>query len=365
MDGDANLLANPKIRVRDHEKAKVMIGDKVPVVTTTSTPNGFVAENIQYLDVGLKLEVEPTIHLHDDVGLKIGLEVSSLVSSIKTNNGSSAYQIGTRNFNSVLRLKDGETQLLAGLINDEARSAANGIPLLGDLPVLGRLFSSQNDNRQKTEIVMSITPHLIRNIRRKDPMSESFWSGTEASLRSKPLQLRSFDAVANGNPNVVAAGTLPANGIPAQAVPNPNAAADNGRLKLQWKGPDQVKVGQPFTLELNLDSQDALRAAPLQLQFDPAAFEIVTVKEGDYFSKNGKSSFNHVIDKPSGRISVGAASADGAGAQGKGQLLSVELRPLTVNAEAQVSVVGMTPIGSGQALTRPTTPVVYKVAVAQ
>lgn len=109
IDGDANLLANPRLRVRDREKAKILIGDKVPVVTTTTTPNGFLSENIQYLDVGLKLEVEPEIRLRDEIGLKMSLEVSSVVATIKTTSGSQAYQIGTRNFNSVLRLKDGET----------------------------------------------------------------------------------------------------------------------------------------------------------------------------------------------------------------------------------------------------------------
>lgn len=183
-DGDAKLLANPSIRVRDREKAKIMIGDKVPVVTTTSTGN-YVSENIHYLDVGLKLEVEPNVYLRDEVGLKISMEVSSLVSSIKTNNGSQAYQIGTRNFTSALRLRDGETQILGGLISDEDRTSASRLPLLGELPFLGRLFSNQSDNRQRTEIVLSITPHLIRNIQRANPALESFWSGTETHLRVK------------------------------------------------------------------------------------------------------------------------------------------------------------------------------------
>jgi len=356
-DGDANLLANPRIRVKDKEKAKVMIGDKVPVVTTTSTPNGFVAESISYLDVGLKLEVEPNIHLHDEIGIKINLEVSSLVSSIKTNNGSQAYQIGTRNYSSALRLKDGETQLLAGLISDEARSAANGIPLLGDLPVLGRLFSNQNDTRNKTEIVMSITPHLVRNIRRKDPATESFWSGTEANLRTKPLQLRNFEGAAAAN----SAGAKAATNV---GLVNTPAPVDASNIKLQWKGPAQAKVGEVVSLVLDIDSQDSLRAVPLQLQFDASQFEIISVKEGSYFSKNGKGSFNQVIDKPSGRISIGASTIDGSGIKGAGQLLTLELRPLKENPEAQISILSMTPIGLNQSVAKPLMPVMYKMAVA-
>lgn len=362
MDGDANLLANPRIRVRDREKAKIMIGDKVPVVTTTTTPNGFLSENIQYLDVGLKLEVEPEIHLRDEIGLRISLEVSSLVSTIKTSNGSQAYQIGTRNFNSALRLKDGETQILGGLISDADRSNANRIPLLGDLPLLGRLFSSQKDEKQKTEIVLSITPHLIRNIQRKEPAAESFWSGTEANLRSKPLQLRMMEspkeqtAPDNSTQN-------PPVSVPLVSVPQAAPFANAGDVKLSWKGPAKAKVGEVLTLELNLDSSKALRAAPLQLAFNQTAFQIVAIKEGDFFSKGGKGNFSQVLDAPSGRISVGLTSNEADGVKGEGRLLTIELKPLAAAMDAEISVIGIVPIGISQAIDRPLVPVTHRIEI--
>ena len=178
---DLNVLANPRIRVRNREKAKIHVGDRVPVITTT-TPNttgAATAETVTYVDVGIKLEVEPNIYLDGDVAIKIALEVSSLGSATKTNNGSLVYQIGTRNTSTLLRLKDGETQLLAGLINDEDRTTINGLPGLADLPLLGRLFSSHKDERQKTEVVLSITPHIVRNITLPGAGVTQFWSGTE------------------------------------------------------------------------------------------------------------------------------------------------------------------------------------------
>lgn len=360
VDGDANLLANPRIRVRDREKAKILIGDKVPVVTTTSTPNGFVAENIQYLDVGLKLEVEPDIHLRDEIGLKIALEVSSLVSTVKTNSGSLAYQIGTRNFNSALRLKDGETQILGGLISDEDRSSANRVPLLGDLPLLGRLFSSQNDNRQKTEIILSITPHLIRNIQRKDPAAESFWSGTESTLRLKPLQLRALDANSVKPQSTGAKIGVP---VTSPAPATPVSAANTSNLKLNWNGPAQAKVGEVLVLELNLNSVDTLRALPLQIAYNPAEFDIVDVQEGDFFNKGSKGNFSQVVDKSSGRISIGSSSGDAAGTKGDGRLLKISVRPLVASPEAEISVIGVTPIGSSQPVEKPLLPVSHKIAV--
>lgn len=189
-DQDGNILANPRIRVRNKEKAKILIGDRLPVITTTSTSTGFVSESVNYLDVGLKLEVEPNIYTDDEVAIKINLEVSSLAGQITSKTGTVAYQVGTRGASTVLRLKDGETQVLAGLINNEDRMTANKVPGLGELPVLGRLFGSQLDDSQRTEILLSITPRVVRSLRPVDINEAEFDSGTEGSLGARPLNLQ-------------------------------------------------------------------------------------------------------------------------------------------------------------------------------
>ena len=181
-DSDVNILANPRIRVKNREKAKIHIGDKVPVITSNTTATGVVSESVSYLDVGLKLDVEPSVLMRDDVQIKIGLEVSNIVREIRSNNGTLTYQIGTRNAGTTLRLKDGETQVLAGLISDEDRSSASRIPGLGDLPLLGRLFSSQRDERNKTEIVLLITPRVLRSDATRQPALTEFRGGTENDI---------------------------------------------------------------------------------------------------------------------------------------------------------------------------------------
>lgn len=184
---DANLLANPRIRVRNNEKARVQVGDRVPIVTTIATANVGSSETVSYVDVGLKLEVEPRIALDNFVHIKIGLEVSSLGERTLLNNGSFVYQIGTRNASTLLRLKDGETQVLAGLISAGDSKGASRIPGLGDIPLIGRLFSVQTDERSKTEIVLAITPHVIGNISRPDAEVVEYWSGTASSVSDVPL----------------------------------------------------------------------------------------------------------------------------------------------------------------------------------
>jgi general secretion pathway protein D len=111
QNGDTNVLANPRIRVKNKEKAKVHIGEKLPVFTTTSTANVGVSASVSYLDVGLKLDVETNVTLDDEVSMKVGLEVSSIVKEVTGPSNSLAYQVGTRSASTTLRLKNGETQV--------------------------------------------------------------------------------------------------------------------------------------------------------------------------------------------------------------------------------------------------------------
>ncbi|MRV74629.1 general secretion pathway protein GspD [Duganella sp. FT92W] len=180
-DTDNNLLANPRIRVRNKDKAKILIGDRVPVITVT-TNNGVSSDSVNYVDVGLKLDVEPNVHLDDEVAIKINLEVSNVVKEVTSKSGTQAYQIGTRSASTVLRLRDGETQVLAGLINDEDRKVGSKVPGVGDLPILNRLFGTQKDDSSRSEIVLSITPRLLRSVRRPDLHEAEFLSGTESSI---------------------------------------------------------------------------------------------------------------------------------------------------------------------------------------
>ena len=200
QDGSSNLLASPRIRVKQDEKAKVHIGDKVPIITNSVTPvstgTPVVTGSVQYLDVGIKLEVEPHVHMDGEISIKTSLEVSNIGAQVtNTSSGSVAYQIGTRIANTVLRLNDGETQVLAGLISDQNIKSANRVPGLGDLPLIGRLFSDNTTNKSKTEIILSITPHIIRNQHQPDAGLSTYWSGTGNTVRSHPVTMEKVDTL--------------------------------------------------------------------------------------------------------------------------------------------------------------------------
>jgi general secretion pathway protein D len=195
-DSNVNILSSPKIRARNYEKAKVHIGERVPVFTNAVTPiiggtGSVVTGSVTYLDIGLKFDVEPTIYRDDEVSMKINLEISNIVKEV-TQGTSLSYQVGTRSASTVLRLRDGETQILAGLISDAERETASKVPGLSSFPILGRLFSSNKSDKNKVEIALSITPHVIRHGKRPNAASSEILYGTESS-RGNPLTVKIGD----------------------------------------------------------------------------------------------------------------------------------------------------------------------------
>jgi len=226
QDTDANLLASPRIRARNKEKARILIGDRVPIITNTVTPvasgSSVVTGSVSYQDVGLKLEFEPDIYSNSEVGIKISLEVSTIAKEIAGPNGSLAYQIGTRNAQTSLRLRDGETQILGGLISSSDRNTASKIPGLGHLPVIGNLFGNNSGDVTKSEIVLSITPHILRAPAVLDASAREIFSGTESSIRQRSLQLEPVGVVRMQSGTAAAA--RPGSGGAPAAAPAPLVA---------------------------------------------------------------------------------------------------------------------------------------------
>jgi general secretion pathway protein D len=257
QDSDVKVLANPRIRVKNREKAKVHIGDRLPVITTTSTANVGVSSSVSYLDVGLKLDVEPNIYLRNEVSIKVGLEVSNIRRTVEVND-TLAYELGTRNTATVLQLKDGETQILAGLISDEDRRSANKVPGLGDLPVLGRLFGTQTDDRRKTEIVLLITPRIVRTLTSPATAMNAVPIGTDAAIGTVPLRIAPTAPGAVGlapGPGQVGAGAarplpVPEAGVPAPLDAQPELPEDQEAAMPPPEGPSDASASMPSSLLL-------------------------------------------------------------------------------------------------------------------
>jgi general secretion pathway protein D len=371
VDADTNLLSNPRIRVKNRERARVLVGDRLPVISaviTPSTTTPITTETVTYLDVGLKLEVEPEVRLDGTVVIKVNLEVSTASNQRTTQNGTTVYDIGTRTANTTMHLADGETQVLMGLIRDDDRVGANKVPGLGDIPILGRLFTNQLDDRQKTEIIMSITPRIMRNVRRADAQLAEFWSGTEAAYRTQPIALRSRPAK-EGEAPIPSVTNLPAEpssgrapsgaaaaGATATAAaapkslpaPAPAGAAPAPAMFFDWSGPNEARVGEPFTLTLNAKSTEPVTSAALQIAYDALRLAVVEVKEGPLLAQgDARTIFNHKVDAARGRILVSVNRGGLEGAVGEGALLEVTFKPIAETPSTPVQISVASPVGQG------------------
>ena len=194
--GDVNLLANPRIRVKNRDVARIHIGEKVPVFTSNVASTGVSSQTVQYIDAGLKLELEPIISAANDVTIKINLNVGSIGDQVTARTGdteSVAFRVGTRLASTQLRLHDGETQVLAGLIDDQDRKNISGLPGLSKIPLLGKLFSNQTDDKTKTEIILSITPHIIRERKLQTANQAEMWVGSESQAGKRGVSPNTLD----------------------------------------------------------------------------------------------------------------------------------------------------------------------------
>ncbi|HKX53049.1 MAG TPA: hypothetical protein VJM47_04530 [Nitrosospira sp.] len=286
QDGIINVLANPRIRVKNREKAKILIGDKVPVVTTTATANVGVASSVSYLDVGLKLDVESTISLQDEVSMKVSLEVSNIVKEVALQNGGLAYQVGTRTAATTLALKDGETQVLAGLISDDERTILSKVPGLSELPWIGKLlFTNHSVTRNKTEIALLITPRIVRNIVLPTKAASQMHFGTENSIGMPPMTIGKVASQSLALSSASSAAGLAGYGQPQPPMPadesraRTDAAANEGSPVVTLIAPGQVSPGQDVAVSVSVAGGEALPPAEVELNYDPAVLE--AVDEGD------------------------------------------------------------------------------------
>jgi general secretion pathway protein D len=365
---DTEILASPKIRVRNREKAKVHIGTREPVVTTTTTDISTSA-NVQYVDVGVKVDVEPVIQLDNTVETKLRLEVSQVIGR-ENLDGVTALTISTTNAETVLTLQDGVQTILGGLFEQVEDSNRTTIPILGDIPLMGSLFTNYNDSDKKREILLSITPYIIKQVVIPGADIATIWSGGEdnfkvgpnfgafnlplesevqiikpqsapslipASTGLKPAPKSVRPAVKGSDANIGPAKspgevTAPADrqgsgGTPAAAAPQAGIKGGTA-ASLSLAGPRNVGVGEEFVLAVQIDDAEALFSAPLFVNYDPLHLTLVDLEEGGFLGRgNQKAIFSSNQKKDAGQVIVGYKQADGQkGASGSGTLFNLRFK---------------------------------------
>lgn len=244
---DAKTLAAPKIRVVNNKKAEINIGDKQPILlsttnvlpgqaTTGAVPTTSTVTSIEFRDTGVKLTVEPSIRLGGELGLKMKIEVIRLGEQVtlQASPPITQFKFGNRSAETMLSIKDGETIILGGLLQEEDRKTRVTIPWLDDLPLIGKLISSFKTDRVTTEVILTITPHIVQNMTPPTLNAQAFWSGTEFTYATEPrysISARNVSTllgtrhrehpVAGGSAEKDAGATNPARSLTQLAIPDP------------------------------------------------------------------------------------------------------------------------------------------------
>lgn len=182
QDGETRVLAKPQIRVKNNEKATIHVGDRIPLRTNRRVDaTGNITYDYQYQDVGVKVDAVPTINIHGEISLQLGLEISSLGNNVGTVEDPQ-YAISTRTAKSVLSMRDGEPVIIGGLITDEERETLRKIPMAGEMPIFGRLFRNEGLSGVNRDVLMSITPVIMRTQEIPGENVTKIWSGSERNL---------------------------------------------------------------------------------------------------------------------------------------------------------------------------------------
>ncbi len=333
-DSDTKVLQNPSIRATDGQKADLKVGERIPVATgsyqtgaATAVVSSLVNTQFTYLDVGVEIEITPIVHYDRDVTLKIKI-VSSQEEGNTNIGGITEPIISQRTAEQVVRLKEGEVNILGGFLQKQDLVTIGGTPGLGELPILKYIFSSTQHEVRDDEIIFMITPHVVRATDITPQNLQEIDTGTGTNV-----ELRRISAPANTPPG--GAGTLPPGLQPHPAAPapavtpgvaaTPNSAAPapsgfSNSVSLQIAPPQVVpKVGATFKVAVNLSGGQDVFSVPMQLHYDNSKLALINVDSGDYLGHDGQAIALVHRDDGVGNVVISASRPPGvAGVNGAG-----------------------------------------------
>lgn len=334
QDIDTKTLANPRLRVLSGKNAKIHIGDRVPLrASTVQDVTGQVRTTYDYKEIGIRLVAEPIVHLDNSVSVKVSLEVSSLGQNVGTQT-EPAFSIGTRNAETFMLLRDGETAILGGLIKDEDRKTSLHLPYLGDIPVVGRLFASSDDSSGVTDVLLTITPRVVRSWDVPNMDASTFTSGSEERYSSQPLFgnfSTSGQIVPSTSTKEIQTSSPPSN----DNTTVPQVTATSGDVVIQQqkaleqrpllafsKAVYESAHGKEFVLELTGDNLDDTASLSAEVQFNPQFMRYLRNEPGSLIAKDYKVE----PDEAQGVLRVTLNYPENSAARGSGVLARIVMR---------------------------------------
>ncbi len=332
-DSSVKLIQNPQIRAVDGQKASLKIGDRVPVATGSFQPgiggvgiNPLVNTQFQYLDVGVNIDITPRVHAGREVTLKVMLDISSVTSRVNIG-GIDQPVIGQRKIEHEIRLKEGEVNLLGGILEEQDIKSLSGIPGLAQVPLLKYLFSQTNKEHKENEIVFALIPHIVRGQELSELNQRALQVGTASAIELRRVNRPATPAPAPGQTMAPASQPVapttapPAN--PQQTSP-PQAAAGGATFVFDPAAVNQ-KVGATFAVNVLLTGAQNVYSVPLQVSYDPKILQVVNISNGGFLSQDGQAvALVHRDDDQGGALQITATRPPGSGGvSGQGAVVTL------------------------------------------
>src|SRR5574341_224364 len=291
---DAKTLASPKIRVVNNKKAEINIGDKQPILLSTTNvlpgqavtgavPTTSTVTSIEFRDTGVKLSVEPAIRLVHDLALKMKIEVITLGEPVilQAHPPITQFKFGNRSAETMLNIRDGETIVLGGLIQEQDQRTKVTIPWIGGLPVIGDLISSFKTQRITTEVILTITPHILHTMTQPGLGTQVFWSGTESTYATTPL----FS-------------TKPHGPLGSSLRKTSVESGSTAKLILKLREPS-VEVGKEVRVDLFTERIQGLKDGAFTISYDPQVLELRSMVEGELPTRGDAEGVLSAVPNPS------------------------------------------------------------------
>jgi general secretion pathway protein D len=348
-DSDTKMLQNPQIRTLDNQKATLKIGERVPVATGSFQPgiggvgiNPLVNTQFQYLDVGVNIDITPHIHADREVTLKMVMEISSVVGQSSIG-GISQPIIGQKKIEPEIRLRDGETSFIGGILDDSQTKSLAGIPGLAQIPILRYLFGQVTQDHSEDETVFAITPHIIRGASVNELNQRPIDIGTASTIELRHLSRAAASVAPAGQAPATPAAQPPASPAPAtqppaNQTPNQSGNPATGGPNFLFD-PWQITAvkGNTFVVNLLISGAQNVYSVPVQMNYDPAKLQLVNVSNGGFLSQDGQAvALVHREDETSGTLQITATRPPGSGGiSGQGTVVT-----MTFQAKAS----GQTPL---------------------
>jgi general secretion pathway protein D len=328
-DSDTKIIQNPQIRALDGQKATLKIGDRVPVATGSFQPgiggvgiNPLVNTQFQYLDVGVNIDITPRVHAGREVTLKVSLDISSVTGQSNIG-GISQPIIGQRKVEHEIRLKEGEVNLLGGMLEDSQTRSMSGWPVLMNIPFFKYFFGSETKDHSEQELVFALVPHIIRGMDVNDQNQRLIDVGTANSLELRRVAKQQVETPAP------APAQAPAQTPPPQAARPVNQPATQpaagGTSFLFDPGTITQTKGATFTVNVLISGAQNVYSVPLQLNYDPQKLQLVNVSNGGFLAQDGQAvALVHREDEATGTLQITATRPpNSGGVSGQGSVVTL------------------------------------------